>query len=87
MNLRVDANLKNSAEKVVSDLGLSMSAAVVLFLKAVVREKGLPFDVKVSRKAKTKESQNPNIFLSPKKTKRKFDLPGSTSIKNAINKL
>jgi len=87
MNLRIDAALKKNAENVVSDLGISMSAAIVLFLKAVVREKGLPFHVKVSKTAKIKKAKNINIFLKDKKSKTRFRLPGSTSIKNAINKL
>lgn len=88
MNLRVDSILKKNAEKVFSDLGLSVSACVVLFLKATIREKGLPFDVRVSNTAKIKKTKKPNKYFNvSKKGKKDFDLYGSTSIKNAINKL
>lgn len=44
---RVDAQLKVAVEEILDELGLTMSQAIVLFLKAVRREKGLPFDVKL----------------------------------------
>jgi DNA-damage-inducible protein J len=52
MNLRVDEKLKKNAEKITKELGIPMSLAVTLFLKAVVREKGLPFSVSVDSKKK-----------------------------------
>lgn len=42
--MRIDPNLKEKANEVFDDLGLNMSTAVNMFLKAVVREQGLPFD-------------------------------------------
>lgn len=44
---RVDAQLKAEVEEILDELGLTMSQAIVLFLKAVQREKGLPFDLKL----------------------------------------
>jgi DNA-damage-inducible protein J len=52
MNLRIDASLKKEAEKVVYELGLSMASAVTLYLKALVREKGIPFSVTLEPKKK-----------------------------------
>lgn len=41
--------------KVLGELGLSLSGAVTIFLKAVVREQGLPIDMSI-RSDKTDES-------------------------------
>ena len=46
INVRIDATLKQSAEKLFDDLGLTMSAAITIFLKSAVNHNGIPFDVK-----------------------------------------
>ena len=43
INVRVDANLKQSAEALFADLGLNMSTAITMFL---VNHDGIPFEVK-----------------------------------------
>jgi len=53
--MRIDPELKDEANKVLSELGLSLSGAVTIFLKAVVREQGLPIDMSI-RSDKTDES-------------------------------
>ncbi|MCI9053236.1 MAG: type II toxin-antitoxin system RelB/DinJ family antitoxin, partial [Lachnospiraceae bacterium] len=40
LNIRVDDELKKEAEEVLSELGLSISAATTVFLKQVVRSRG-----------------------------------------------
>lgn len=47
VQIRIEPELKASVEKVLDDLGLSMSSAISLFLKQVVLHDGLPFPVKV----------------------------------------
>lgn len=49
--IRIEPEVKREATAVLDELGLSMSSAVNLFLRAVVREQGMPFEVKVSRDA------------------------------------
>ena len=49
--IRVEPEVKREATAVLDELGLSMSSAVNLFLRAVIREQGMPFEVKVSRDA------------------------------------
>ena len=44
--MRIDPQLKEESSQVLEDLGLTLSGAVTIFLKAVVREQGLPFEVK-----------------------------------------
>lgn len=45
LNLRVDPEVKSSAETVLSQLGLSMSTAVDMFLRQVSLTGGIPFKV------------------------------------------
>lgn len=53
MNLRVDSKLKKNAENIISQLGISMSSAIALYLRAIVREKGIPFPVTLEGKKKS----------------------------------
>ena len=53
--VRIDPEVKRRAGEVFDEIGLSMSAAINTFLKAVVREQNMPFDIKAgnSRKLST----------------------------------
>ena len=46
INIRVDSELKQSAEALFDDLGLTMSSAITMFLKSAVGHDGIPFDVR-----------------------------------------
>lgn len=43
--IRVDDKVKAEAEKVFSDLGMSTSTAINIFLKQVIRCNGIPFPI------------------------------------------
>ncbi len=43
LNIRIEENIKNKANKTLSSLGLDMSTAVKIFLNQVITENGLPF--------------------------------------------
>jgi DNA-damage-inducible protein J len=45
VHARVDPKLKKSVERVFSDIGISTTEAIRLFLKQVVLHRGLPFPV------------------------------------------
>ncbi len=45
LNLRVDKQVKENAENVLDELGLSMTAAITLYLKAIARTGGIPFSL------------------------------------------
>ena len=47
VNFRMDADLKQSMEKVCSELGMTMTTAFTIFAKKVSRENRIPFDVSV----------------------------------------
>jgi DNA-damage-inducible protein J len=45
--VRIEPELKAQAESVLDQLGIPLSNAVTIFLKQVVMQKGLPFQVKL----------------------------------------
>lgn len=44
---RVEPELKSEAEAILKEVGLSSSEAMRLFLYQIVRQRGLPFEVKI----------------------------------------
>jgi DNA-damage-inducible protein J len=47
MNIRVNKDIKEKAEKVFSSLGLTNSQAVNMFFSQVILNNGIPFDIKI----------------------------------------
>ena len=45
ISIRVDDDVKRGAERTLDDIGLSMSAAINIFLKTVARENRIPFEL------------------------------------------
>ncbi|MBR4519202.1 MAG: type II toxin-antitoxin system RelB/DinJ family antitoxin [Victivallales bacterium] len=45
LNVRLDTELKKNAEMLFTDLGLSMSTAINLFLRQSVRNQAIPFRI------------------------------------------
>jgi len=90
LNLRIDSQLKKQADSIIEDLGLSMSSSIVLFLKAVVREKAIPFEIKLKEAKKAAPSKTHS--RKQKATSNTKDLSGAAStdidsIRAAIEKL
>ena len=50
LNLRVDADLKAQAEAIFSELGISTSTAINMFLRSVIRSGGISLDLHLSPK-------------------------------------
>jgi DNA-damage-inducible protein J len=46
--MRLDPGLKDEALKILESLESNITGAVTIFLKAVVRENGLPFDMNMN---------------------------------------
>lgn len=49
--IRIEPEVKKEATVILDELGLSMSTAVNAFLKALVREGGMPFEMKLKTPA------------------------------------
>lgn len=45
ISLRIDDDVKKNAETTLDEIGLSMSTAITIFLKTVVREQRIPFEL------------------------------------------
>ena len=45
INLHVDDDVKYNAEKILNDIGLNISDAINIFLKTVIRENRIPFEL------------------------------------------
>ena len=45
VNFRIDEEVKENAEKALKEMGLSLSAAITVFLTKVGREKRIPFEI------------------------------------------
>ncbi|MDB6724552.1 type II toxin-antitoxin system RelB/DinJ family antitoxin [Bifidobacterium longum subsp. longum] len=56
--MRIDPELKEKANEVLDDLGLDMSTAMNMFLKAVVREQGMPLDLHTGNDKNAQGSAN-----------------------------
>ena len=46
LNIRIDDELKKQSELIFDDLGITLSIAITMFLKQVVRHNGIPFELK-----------------------------------------
>lgn len=53
LNIRTDKDVKNQAERIFNELGLNMTTAINLFLRAAIRENGIPFSMKLDAPNKT----------------------------------
>ena len=46
LHIRVEPNVKQRAEETLSDLGLSISEAINIFLNQIILNDGIPFEIK-----------------------------------------
>lgn len=47
--IRIEPEVKREASAILDELGLSMSTAMNMFLRAVIRKGGMPFEMKVNK--------------------------------------
>ena len=60
LTLRVDETLKKSIDSICDDFGFTSTAAITVFMKTVVRERRIPFEIKAS----TKEQVNKDAWAA-----------------------
>lgn len=53
LNIRTDKAVKDQAEMIYKELGLTMTTAMNLFLRATIRENGIPFEMKLEKPNET----------------------------------
>lgn len=57
IQIRIDDKTKNSAKKVLDEVGMDMSSAIKVYLKQIVIRKGIPFEL-VSENGLTTKEEN-----------------------------
>ena len=50
LTVRIDAGIKNDAEKLFEDLGMSISTAFNIFLRQAVRAQAIPFTISIANR-------------------------------------
>lgn len=51
ITVRLDEDTKKQAEELFGDLGISMSSAIIIFLKQAIRKGGIPFEIQREKTA------------------------------------
>lgn len=57
VTIRMDESMKRQADELFSDLGLSLSGAITVFLKQAIREQAIPFVIGRSEKNESQEEE------------------------------
>lgn len=53
VNIRMDEDLKKQFDNFCSDVGMSMTTAFCIFAKTVVRERRIPFEIRINEPNET----------------------------------
>ena len=56
MSVRMDTELKKQAEALLSEMGLNMTTAMNLFLRQVVRQGRIPFEIALDKISETEDA-------------------------------
>lgn len=65
INVVVDTKTKNEAARILDDLGLSMSTAINIYLKQIIKNSGIPFEIK-TREQFIKENEITDEYIMEK---------------------
>ncbi len=52
--IRIEPEVRERAGEILDELGITMSGAINIFLRAVIREGGMPFDVRIGENRERK---------------------------------
>lgn len=72
INIRIDDELKKESEKVLSELGLGLTGALTIFLKAVVRTQSIPFPIEIPNNTTLKAFKEAEQISSGKAKAKKY---------------
>lgn len=68
LNIRTDKAIKDQAEEIFNELGLNMTTAVNMFLRTTIRERGIPFELKLdvpNEKTATAIAEGKRLLADP----------------------
>ncbi|MBR1509810.1 MAG: type II toxin-antitoxin system RelB/DinJ family antitoxin [Bacteroidales bacterium] len=74
ISVRVDQSLKNKFDNLCEDFGISTTAAINIFMKAVVRERRIPFEIRSETDAQ-KRQKAIDTFASMRAAVAEADIP------------
>ena len=63
--MRIDGKTKRESKPILEELGLNLSSATNIFLRAVVRCGGLPFDLRLAERPATPDVDFVATYLAP----------------------
>ncbi len=72
INIRVDGDLKKQSEAIFEELGMSMTGAMTIFLKAVVRTQSIPFTLEIPSSKTLKAFKEVDDISSGKAKAKKY---------------
>lgn len=72
INIRIEDGLKKESEAILNEIGLGMTSALTIFLKAVVRNNGIPFSLEIPNKETLKAFKEVDDIASGKKKTKKY---------------
>ena len=72
INIRIDEELKNNSENILGELGLSMTTAMTIFLKAVVNKRAIPFSIELPNNETLKAFKEVDDISKGKKKAKKY---------------
>ena len=84
LNVRVDANDKKNFEQFCNSVGMNVSTAVNMFIKAVLREQKLPFEVKSNILEETIYNKLKEAEIEMSNTDKRYTIDEITDSMNRI---
>ena len=72
INVRVDKKLKSDCERIFGELGLGMTAAITVYLKAVARKNGMPFPLEIPNETTLEAFKEVEDISSGKKKAKRY---------------
>lgn len=76
ISVRVNEDIKKEAENILSDLGISHSAAIDMFYRQIIINKGIPFDISLkSRDEMTKEDFDKMLSIALEQAEKEETTP------------
>lgn len=83
ISIRMDVDLKDAAEELYNELGLSLSAAVNIFVRQSLRERAIPFTITEI----TPNQETVNAMLEAKRIARDPNVKKYTDVEEALKEL
>ncbi len=83
ISIRMDVDLKDAAEELFNELGLSLSAAVNIFVRQSLRERAIPFTITEI----TPNQETVNAMLEAKRIARDPNIKKYTDVEEALKEL